>query len=244
MANPQAFNTRLPEIGNHPFFQAVDIERDIDVALAAKLAEVSLIDFKALNPSANHPVILAAGTPQILLPWDNAAVFGRNLRAYGNEGLASWTVWQVPVTMKTVDAAKRVGMSESELRSANNIPRHVRIKAGSSLLVPRSAGVKTDVAEHLADNGQLSLAPDVLLGRRVLRAGKKDTVASLARRYRISPDSIAEWNKVSTTAAFKAGQRVVLYLPKNTRTASKGKSRTVHRQARSKTVKTRPLARQ
>jgi hypothetical protein len=43
------------------------------VALAARLAEVDLDDFKALNPSMNRPVILAAGTPQILLPWDNAA---------------------------------------------------------------------------------------------------------------------------------------------------------------------------
>ncbi len=44
------------------------IERDIDVELAAKLADVSLEDFKALNPQMNRPVILAAGTPQILLP--------------------------------------------------------------------------------------------------------------------------------------------------------------------------------
>ena len=47
VANPQAFNSSLPQIGNHPYFQTVDITRDIDVALAAKLAEVALADFKA-----------------------------------------------------------------------------------------------------------------------------------------------------------------------------------------------------
>ncbi len=30
----------------------------------------------------HRPVILAAGTPQILLPWDNAKVFQRNFEAY------------------------------------------------------------------------------------------------------------------------------------------------------------------
>ncbi len=242
VANPAAFNSRLPNIGNHPFFQTVDIKRDIDVALAAKLAEVSLPDFKALNPSASRPVILAAGTPQILLPWDNAAIFQSNLEAYAGGQLASWTVWLAPTTLKPADAAKRVGMSEAELRSINNIPPRVVIKAGSSLLVPRSTGVKTDVAEHVADNGQLSWAPDVLLKQRVLKAGKQDTVASLARRYRISPDSVAEWNNVGASAVFKTGQRIVLYLPQATRTATKAKGKTSTRQARSKTAKTTRLA--
>jgi membrane-bound lytic murein transglycosylase D len=159
VGNPQAFNSSLPQIGNHPYFQTVDIQRDIDVALAAKLAEVPLEDFKALNPSASRPVILAAGTPQILLPWDNATIFQRNLEAYSGGRLASWTVWLAPTTMRPADAAKRVGMTEQALRSVNNIPpRGVLIKAGSSLLVARANHLETDVAVHLADNGQLSLA--------------------------------------------------------------------------------------
>ena len=161
VANPQAFNSSLPQIGNHPYFQTVDITRDIDVALAAKLAEVALEDFKALNPSANRPVILAAGTPQILLPWDNASIFQNNLQAYGGGRLASWTVWLAPTTMRPADAAKRVGMSEAQLRSVNKLPARVLIKAGSSLLVPRSTRFEVDVAVHVANNGQLSLASEV-----------------------------------------------------------------------------------
>src|SRR6476469_8549468 len=38
VANPKAFGTELPLIENHPYFQQVEIKRDIDVALAAKLA--------------------------------------------------------------------------------------------------------------------------------------------------------------------------------------------------------------
>ncbi len=40
VANPEAFKTELPLIENHPYFQRVDITRDIDVALAASLAGI------------------------------------------------------------------------------------------------------------------------------------------------------------------------------------------------------------
>ena len=172
VSQPSAFNSSLPHIENHPYFQTVDIRHDIDVALAAKLAEVPLDDFKALNPSASRPVILAAGTRQILLPWDNAAIFQRNLEAYSGGRLASWTVWLAPTTMKPADAAKRVGMTEQTLRSVNNIPPRVLIRAGSSLLVARATHLETDVAVHLADNGQLSLS-SLAPPKRVVRKGGK-----------------------------------------------------------------------
>ncbi|WP_394755433.1 transglycosylase SLT domain-containing protein [Rhodoferax sp.] len=247
VSNPLAFNTRLPLIGNHPYFQTVDIKHDIDVALVAKLAQVTPEDFKALNPAGgSRPVILAAGTPQILLPWDNAIIFQSNLKTFSGGRLASWTVWRAPTTMKPSEAAKRVGMTEDELRSVNKIPPRVVIKAGSSLLVPRPTQLVADVAEHVDDNAQLSLGPDVILKRTVLKAGKKDSVASLAHRYRVSPASVAEWNKVSASAVFKAGQQVVMFLPVRAKTLVQGKSvskrKATSQQARHKASKPTRLA--
>lgn len=243
IANPEAFNSRLPLIENHPYFQSVDITRDIDVAVAAKLAEISVEDFKALNPSANRPVIFASGTPQILLPWDNAAIFERNLAAFAGGQLASWTVWVAPNTMKTVDAAKRVGMTEAEFRSVNNIPPRVLIKAGSSLLVTRSNRLGAEVTVHLADNGQLSLAPEIILNRTVVKAVKKDNVASVAKRYGVNPASVAEWNSVSVMAAFKTGQAVVLMLPTHAKTQAPNKVAASPSANKKRNPPTRQLAR-
>ncbi|MEO7107140.1 MAG: LysM peptidoglycan-binding domain-containing protein, partial [Rhodoferax sp.] len=213
VSDPTAFNSKLPLIENHPYFQSVTIRRDIDVALAAKLAEVPLEDFKALNPSINRPVIMVAGTPQVLLPWDNAEVFQSNLESYAGGRLASWTVWIAPTTMRTADAARRVGMSEADFRSVNAIPPRVVIKAGSSLLVPRTDAVKQDVTSKDADNGQLSVAPEVVLKRSTVRASKGETVASIARKYHVSTAQVSQWNKVSMSAGFKLGQQVVVFLP-------------------------------
>ena len=223
VANPQAFSTELPLIENHPYFQQVLLTRDIDVALAAKLADVKIEDFKALNPSARRPVIIAAGTPQILLPWDNAALFQRNFEAYSQGQYASWTAWTAPSTMNSAEAARRTGMSEADLRDVNNIPPRMLIKVGSTLLVPRSAKVENDVTSHVADNGQVSLTPEIITRRTTVKARKDESVATIAKRFGLSVSSVAEWNAVSATAAFKRGHQVVVFLPLKSRASSPGR---------------------
>jgi membrane-bound lytic murein transglycosylase D len=219
MARPQAYNATLPLIGNHPFFDTVTLDRDIDVAVIARLAEVSEADFRALNPSLKQPVVMASGTPNVLLPWDNAVIFQNKLSTHTGP-LASWTAWVVPSTMTVAQAASRVGMSEDELRDVNNIPPRMSLRAGSSLLVPRTGQRNSDVPLHVADNAQLNLQPDVVLRRSVVRARKGDTLARLAQRYGVSAVSVAGWNKLAVNAALKPGQQVTLMLPRRVSVAA------------------------
>ena len=213
VGNPQRFGLRLTPIENHPYFVSVPLKRDMDVALAADLANMTLADFQALNPSMNKPVILAAGTPQILLPYDNASLFMKNLPRHAGP-LASWTAWVAPRTMKTADVARLVGISESQLRELNRIPQRMLVKAGSTLLVPRSEHREQDVSESVADNAMISLAPDVPPVKRIyVKAGKRDTATSIARRYRLPASQVAQWNRTSPGTRFKRYQSVVLFVP-------------------------------
>ncbi|WP_290641581.1 transglycosylase SLT domain-containing protein [Aquabacterium sp.] len=213
VAHPEAYNLTLTPIENHPYFVSVPIQRDLDANLAARLAGLPLDEFKALNPSLNKPVILAAGTPQVLLPYDNASLFVHNLSDHKGP-LASWTAWVVPRTMRPGDAARQVGMSEGNLRDINHIPPKMLVKAGSTLLVPRSVQREQDVSEALADNAMMALAPDLPPMRRMsFKAGKRDTVASIAKRYRTSAQQVAQWNRVSASATFQRGQSIVVFVP-------------------------------
>jgi membrane-bound lytic murein transglycosylase D len=226
IARPESFGLRLPELANHPAFLSVPIERDIDVDLAAKLAGMPIEDFKVLNPQTNKPVLLAAGTAQVLLPYDNANQFVRRLPQHRGP-LASWTAWVAPKTLRPADAAKQVGMTEDELREVNRIPPRMLVKAGSTLLVPRSRSRQTDVSEHLADNAVMTLAPDgPALRKLALRAGKNDSVASVAKRYRVSPAQVGQWNKVAASARFKAGQTIVVFVAGKAPTAKSTRHRT------------------
>jgi membrane-bound lytic murein transglycosylase D len=240
VARPGAYTLTLPVLENHPYFLTVQIKRDIDVTLAARLAELPADEFKALNPQMNKPVILAAGTPQILLPYDNANAFVKAL-AQHKGALASWTAWTAPRTMKPAEVAKHAGMSEEELRAVNAIPAHVLVKAGSTLLVHRGKHRETDVSEALADNGMLLLASEGRPARRMtIRAGKKgDTVAAVAKRYGVSAQQVAQWNKVAPSAHFAANSTVVVYItPKAGGKAARKASRPVTR-----TAATRPTSR-
>jgi membrane-bound lytic murein transglycosylase D len=219
VAQPQRFGLSLPPLENHPYFLSVAIERDIDVSLAARLAGMTMEEFKALNPQMNKPVILAAGTPQLLLPYDNANEFVRRHAAHRGP-LATWTAWVAPKTMRPRDVASLHGMNETALRELNRIPPRMLVKAGSTLLVPRNGQRSADVSEHIADNAVMALTPDLPPLRRVaLRAGKRDSVASIAKRYRVNPTQVAEWNRTSATARFKAGQTVVVFVPQKQRAA-------------------------
>jgi membrane-bound lytic murein transglycosylase D len=225
VADPRNFGLSLYSIPNHPYFQTVPLPRDMDVTIAAKLAEVSVEDFKALNPAAHRPVLLAAGTSSILLPWDNAEVFQRNYESSTLGRMASWTAWIAPATMKVSDAAKRHNMSEADFRSVNNIPPRMLIKAGSALLVPRTNNIVEDVTARVADNGHLDLAPEMVQRKISVKVGKKDTLASLAKQHRVSVDQIAEWNKLASHASVKPGQSLVLYVQVKGKAGGKGKAR-------------------
>ncbi len=225
IAKPELFALSLPALQNHPYFLTVPITRDLDVELAAKLAKMSVESFKQLNPQMNKPVILAAGTPQVLLPYDNANHFVRGLSEHKGT-MASWTAWVAPRTLKPSEAARHVGMPEDQLRAINRIPPGMLVKVGSTLLVTRDDKRHADVAEAVADNAMLALAPDVPPLRRVsLRAGRKgESVAAVARRYRVSAAQVAQWNKTTAQGMFKPGETIVVMLPnqRQARAATKG----------------------
>jgi len=233
--HPETYLLALPSLDNHPYFLSVPIERDIDVALAVRLAGVSHDEFMTLNPQMNRPVILAAGTPQLLLPYDNASQFVRNIGDHRGP-LATWTAWVAPRTLRAADAAKLVGMDEGDLREVNNIPPRMLVKAGSTLLVPRAESRTTDVSEHLADNATMSLLSETPPLRRVaLKAGKRDSVATVARRYRVSAAQVALWNKTHAAAEFKPGQTIYVFVANKT-TARKPAVRTAGKATRAKHV--------
>ncbi len=212
VARPSDFGLELPALRNHPYFLRVPIERDMDVEVAIRLAGMPLDEFQNLNPQMNKPVILASGTPHVLLPYDNANQFVRELPLHRGP-LASWTAWVAPKTLHPADAAKRVGMSEVQLREVNRIPPRMLVRAGSTLLVPRGEHARADVSSELADNATMALAPDgPSLRRMALKAGRKDSVASVAKRYRVNASQLAQWNDVSPGASFKPGQTIVVFV--------------------------------
>jgi membrane-bound lytic murein transglycosylase D len=233
---PADYGLVLPPLENHPYFLAVPISRDIDVALVTRLSGLALEQFRQLNPQINKPLIVAAGTPQVLLPYDNANAFVKALPQYKGP-LSSWAAWTLPKTMRVAEAAKVVGMDEDDLREVNAIPPRMLVSAGSTLLVPRNGHRDDDVSERVADSARLSLVSDGPALRRVaLKVGKRgDSIAAVAKRYAISAQQVAQWNNMSTGARLAPGSTIVVYVPNTksgpARSASSGSQRATARSA-------------
>jgi len=154
--DPQAYGIVLPELENHPYFVALDVGSDIDVALVIKLAEIPEDEFHSLNPSFNKPVILSNANQQILLPFGHAEIFQDNLKQY-TKPLSSWTAVQVSKTESVDQAAKTLGVDVDTLREVNGIPKGMRIRAGSTVLIPKTSRRPGDVSTAMAENASLSL---------------------------------------------------------------------------------------
>lgn len=146
IANPQQYGIELADVPNRPYFATVTTSRHIDVKLAASLAELSLEEFRFLNPAHNKPVIKADGSETIVLPIDKVAVFQSNLEGH-NEPLVTWQTYTVKRSDRPEQIAARHGMTLAQLKEINGINGRKRIVAGQTLLVP----LKGTAEPHLPD---------------------------------------------------------------------------------------------
>jgi len=215
VANPQKYAVVLPPVDNAPYFATVTKTRDIDIEVAARLAEMPLDEFKALNPSFNRPVILGQHQPTLILPLDRIEVFNANLLAYKGE-LASWQVYQAKRGESYASIAKRFGITEARLREINGISSRQRKVVARSLLVPGKAraGVQLASLEAPADmDAGRSAAPATPRASRaapntrshVIRSG--DTLFSLAKRYGTTVEALRALNNLKSSN-LKVGSRL------------------------------------
>ena len=157
IANPAQFGVVLPPIDNQPYFTTVDKTSDIDLTIAAHLAELSVDEFKALNPQFNRPVITGGEQTKILLPQENAEKFHLNLAQWGR-ALSTWTTHKITSAKERIETlASRFHTTPEVLRQANNIPQKSMLKAGSTILVPKlSTSANVDIAPEVADNATMA----------------------------------------------------------------------------------------
>jgi membrane-bound lytic murein transglycosylase D len=161
IANPAQYGVTLPVIENQPYFTAIDKTSDIDVAIAAKLAELSVDEFKSLNPQFNRPVITGGERTKILLPQANAEKFHLNLAQWGR-ALSTWTTHKITSAKENIASlAAKFGTTPEVIRQANNIPAKAHPKAGSTILVPKTSASRAgDIAENVVDNAVIALEAD------------------------------------------------------------------------------------
>lgn len=135
IADPAAYKATLPPIENAARHTVVEIRRDIDVSLVARLAGLPMARFNALNPSLNAPIIVGRSATQLLLPHDAALQLAINMGSH----TGPWVSWRtVRVTRPTTpgELARRNNVPVKLVAQANPLPEGHYYAVGSTLLLP------------------------------------------------------------------------------------------------------------
>jgi len=136
VADPAAAGVVLDPIPNAPYFVRVTLTRDIDLRVAAKLAEMPVEELVALNPGHNRPVVAAGHAPQLILPTDRAEAFVQNLERH-DKPLSSWQLHTFQKGDKLDRLALEHGLSLERLKAINGIGPKGTVIVGQQLVLPQ-----------------------------------------------------------------------------------------------------------
>lgn len=146
--NPARYGIKLPHVPDQPYFEKVSNTHDIDLDVAARLAEISVEEFRELNPSFQRSVLLDEHASQILLPKHKVTAFKRNLKNYQGE-LSAWEGYTPAPGESLASIADKHGISLDKLKSLNGYGSKQSVALSSrTLMVPRNSGASAGITPN------------------------------------------------------------------------------------------------
>jgi membrane-bound lytic murein transglycosylase D len=227
IANPHSFGADLGSVPNAPYFVTVQKTHDMDVRVAAKLADMPLAEFLALNPGHNRPVIVAKGTSALVLPADKEKVFLANLEDYAPP-LVSWHIYTLTPGDRLDHIAAKNGISLARLKEINGIGRHTKVAPGYQLMLPLKGASLEPIPAMFRPPASFEARTAVHKVSYTVQRG--DTLPLIAQRYKVSTDDLRTWNQIGRLAA---GQHLEIQV-RHTGTVKSSKSATKKRATKKK----------
>ena len=140
VADPNGHGLEFAPIDNEPYFAKVDTAGQIDLHVAAELANVSQDELIALNPAFNHWVTDPDGPHHLLVPVDREALLIAGLADLPPEKRVRVVYHHVRPGDTLGGIADKYGVSVATLRASNKI-RGTMIRPGQDLLVTAAPGM-------------------------------------------------------------------------------------------------------
>lgn len=210
VANPEKYGVDFDPIPNEPYFERVDIGSQIDLALAAKLADMDLDDLYMLNPGYNRWATAPDGPHYLLLPIDKVEQFKKKLAELPPNKRIKWLRHRIASGETLGTIAHKYHTTVATLQRVNRIHGRL-IRAGGHLIIP--------VASRKPSAYALSADQRRRATQRIPRGGHKvvhiveagDTFWKLARKHHVSVQQLAKWNGMAPRDPLKPGQRLVIW---------------------------------
>jgi membrane-bound lytic murein transglycosylase D len=211
LANSEQYDFKWPKIDNIPFTQEVIVGSQIDLALAAQMAGLTVKEIHSLNPGYNRWATDPNGPFTLLLPIDKAEKFSIELAKTDNSQRLNWVRHKVKSGDSLLKLAKQYHTTTDIISKVNEL-RSNMIIAGEHLIIP--------VALKSLDSYSLSQEQRLAKTQSKKRAEYKldhivksgDTFWDLSREYDVNIRQLAKWNGMAPTDTLRQGKKLVIWV--------------------------------
>lgn len=214
---PERYGITLRPIADEPYLANVEVGSQIDLDVAAHLADMPLADLCRLNPGFNRMATDPNGPHQLLMPADREQSFQANLAELPTAQRTRWTSHQVCRGETLLQIARNYNTDTNLLRELNKLPNN-HVAVGSTLLIPGGGNPRSN---PLIPSARLPTVP--ALARKVTQrthtVAKGENLWSIARHYSMTPGALAQLNGLKSGAVIPQGKQLLVKATIRTKTA-------------------------
>lgn len=230
ISHPEKYDVSLPCIPDAPGFKQVTTNAQIDLALAAELAEVDLDTIYSYNPGFNRWATDPDGPHSLILPIESAEIFEMNYPMLSAEDHLRWTRHKIKAGETLSQIAVKYKTSTKHLRTVNDLPDN-DIREGKYLMIPVAS--KDGSSYSLSSSQRLKSLQDRKRGSKSNRINHivkhGESFWEIAKKYKVDMHSLAKWNGMAIKDRLKKGQKLVVW--------AKGKQSTARTHNPNSTIK-------
>lgn len=207
VADPLKFNVKFIRVKDQPYWVQVDAGSQIDLTLAAELAEISLEELYLLNPAFSRWATQPQGPHRLLIPAAQQQVFNQNLSRLSAEKRVAWQRHKILPGENLGVIARKYNTTVNTIKQVNGL-RGTVIRAGGSLLIPSAL---QDQDSYKLSRGQRLRATRASLRNQHGRDPLKykvvvgDNLWDISRKYKVDVRALAKWNGLATTDLLHPG---------------------------------------
>ena len=189
ISNPKKYGLNLPNIKNKPYFEYIEVTKNIDTQLIARLAEISIEEFQLLNPQHKRPVINVKNASQkVNLPHQNIHIFNYNYYSY-DKPLSNWVAYNPKKKERVAQVAKKFGIDRKILMQVNHLERRKSFRRNSTILIPNKDAITTYFPTNI---NELYNYSSIITHK--VKPGQ--TLSHISDKYNISVRDIKEFNEL------------------------------------------------
>ncbi|WP_298441756.1 LysM peptidoglycan-binding domain-containing protein [uncultured Ferrimonas sp.] len=211
--NAEKYGIDLTPIANEPQLQRLDIGSQIDLSLAADLADMTIAELHKLNPGYNRWATSPDGPHALLLPVDKVAGFQTALADTDQTERVNWVRYTIKAGDSLSVIASKYHTRTAIIQSVNKLSDN-RIRIGQTLLIPVAAKDPEDYvfsAEQRLARKQSSKRAAFKM-EHLVQSG--DSLWTIARANNITVKQLAKWNGMAPSDPLRAGRKLAIWVNK------------------------------